>query len=397
MDILFTKGVRGIIDENNKIKLYSDSKLIETHSKSMDDIEKEYNIKLLGVFNEDSKNSKKVKVEHNIDTFINYTRKVNSEYKFIINKDNSYISIDEILLDLDDKFVEIMNKIESNIMKNEYSLIGAMPQFITSEGLEIKFFISVEDFNRNISKLKKHLGKDVLFLNKLIYIYDLISLVKDIQQYSLNIYRTFMKCAINLSNIYKRVDFNDYLLNNDKYEYMFYGEECTEISSLYMTTIIQMASTLDIITKLLCEITNIPNEYEAPIKFKSGKIYFSDINKYENIFKKSKFFKNSLINKRDNYTNLILNRHLIAHNGFLSSNPCVIWGKGTHVVNNNNINYAYMYIWDTDNNGRPVRWLNRGKFYSQENYIDDYLLNYIINFYDDLEKTLDLIEEYLIN
>lgn len=397
MDILFTKGVRGIIDENNKIKLYSDSKLIETHSKSMDDIEKEYNIKLLGVFNEDSKNSKKVKVEHNIDTFINYTRKVNSEYKFIINKDNSYISIDEILLDLDDKFVEIMNKIESNIMKNEYSLIGAMPQFITSEGLEIKFFISVEDFNRNISKLKKHLGKDVVFLNKLIYIYDLISLVKDIQQYSLNIYRTFMKCAINLSNIYKRVDFNDYLLNNDKYEYMFYGEECTEISSLYMTTIIQMASTLDIITKLLCEITNTPNEYEAPIKFKSGKIYFSDINKYENIFKKSKFFKNSLINKRDNYTNLILNRHLIAHNGFLSSNPCVIWGKGTHVVNNNNINYACMYIWDTDNNGRPVRWLNRGKFYSQENYIDDYLLNYIINFYDDLEKTLDLIEEYLIN
>lgn len=45
-----------------------------------------------------------------------------------------------------------------------------------------------------------------------------------------------------------------------------------------MTTIIQMDSTLDIITKLLCEITNIPNAYEAPIKFKSGKIYFSHIN-----------------------------------------------------------------------------------------------------------------------
>lgn len=56
-----------------------------------------------------------------------------------------------------------------------------------------------------------------------------------------------------------------------------------------------------------------------------------------------------------------------------------------------------MYIWDNDDNGRPARWLNRGKFYSQENYIDDYLLNYIINFYNDLEKTLELIKEYLVN
>lgn len=214
-----------------------------------------------------------------------------------------------------------MDNIELNIIKNEYSLIGCMPQFITSEGLEIKFFISVEDFNRNISNLKKSLGKDIDFLNKLIYTYDLISLVKDIQHYSLNIYRNFMKGAINLSNIFKRIDFNDYLLNNDKYEYMFYGEESTEISSLYMSTIIQMASTLDIITKLLCEITNIPKVFKSPIKFKSGKIYFSDISKYEDIFKESKFFKNSLIDKRDNYANLILNRHLIAHNSFLSSNP----------------------------------------------------------------------------
>lgn len=99
--VLFTKGVRGIIDENNKIKLYSDNKLVETNSKSMDDLEREYNIKLLGMFNEDSKNSRKVNVKNNIDTFIDYTRQVNSEYKFIINKDNSYISIDDILLDLD--------------------------------------------------------------------------------------------------------------------------------------------------------------------------------------------------------------------------------------------------------------------------------------------------------
>lgn len=59
------------------------------------------------------------------------------------------------------------------------------------------------------------------------------------------------------------------------------------------------------------------------------------------------------------------------------------------------MNYACMYIWY--NNGRPSRWLNRSKFYSQENYIDDYLLNYITNFYNDLGKTLDLIKENLVN
>ncbi|MRZ79416.1 hypothetical protein GKD10_03125 [Paeniclostridium sordellii] len=69
--------------------------------------------------------------------------------------------------------------------------------------------------------------------------------------------------------------------------------------------------------------------------------------------------------------------------------------KKTPVVNNN-ISYACMYIWDNSDNGRPIRWLNRIKFYSQNNYIDDYLLNYIINFYNDLGKPLDLIEEYLL-
>lgn len=98
MEILFTKGVRTIIDEDNKIKLYSYSKLIETHLKSMGNLEKEYNIKLIGMFNEDRKNNRKVKVEYNIDTFIDYTRQVNNEYKFIINNDNSYISIDELCL-----------------------------------------------------------------------------------------------------------------------------------------------------------------------------------------------------------------------------------------------------------------------------------------------------------
>ncbi|MRZ79417.1 hypothetical protein GKD10_03130 [Paeniclostridium sordellii] len=45
-----------------------------------------------------------------------------------------------------------------------------------------------------------------------------------------------------------------------------------------MSTIIQRVLTLDIITKLLCEITNMPNAYKTPIKFKREKIYSSDIN-----------------------------------------------------------------------------------------------------------------------
>lgn len=43
---LFTRGVRGMRDKNYKIKLYFDNKLIKIYSKSMDDLERKYNIKL---------------------------------------------------------------------------------------------------------------------------------------------------------------------------------------------------------------------------------------------------------------------------------------------------------------------------------------------------------------
>ena len=162
-----------------------------------------------------------------------------------------------------------------------------------------------------------------------------------------------------------------------------------------MSIIIQLSSILDLISKLTCEIINMPKDYDKLIKFKSGSIYFSNIGRFSDILKKYNGFKGSIINNRKDYDNLILNRNLIVHNGFLSSNSYIFLGKGTDIVNKKEISYAQIYIWDNDDTNKPARYKNRTKFYSQKNSIDEYVLNYILKFYFEIGKTLDMLNDYI--
>ena len=52
-------------------------------------------------------------------------------------------------------------------------------------------------------------------------------------------------------------------------------------------------------------------------------------------------------------------------------------------------------IWDNDDTNKPARYKNRTKFYSQKNSIDEYVLNYILKFYFEIGKTLDMLNDYI--
>ena len=376
MDLLFTKGVKGKTDDQFNISLYSESNFKNTNLKfdvtGLSKIKKEYGVQLIGVKSE-----------------------LNKDIRFTVFNNDNIIDVEGSFYELDNKFVALMDNIEDTILGDEYfDCIYNMPFFIITEGLEAELFMSRDEFSKCISKLPSQLNNTML--NKVLYTNELIAMVKDIQNYTFTIYHNLIKAGEELSKIPESA-FRQYNINPKEsvYEYRVRSSQSNVISSLYMSIIIQLSSILDLISKLTCEIINMPKDYDKLIKFKSGSIYFSNIGRFSDILKKYNGFKGSIINNRKDYDNLILNRNLIVHNGFLSSNSYIFLGKGTDIVNKKEISYAQIYIWDNDDTNKPARYKNRTKFYSQKNSIDEYVLNYILKFYFEIGKTLDMLTDYI--
>ena len=376
MDLLFTKGVKGKTDDQFNISLYSESNFKNTNLKfdvtGLSKIKKEYGVQLIGVKSE-----------------------LNKDIRFTVFNNDNIIDVEGSFYELDNKFVALMDNIEDTILGDEYfDCIYNMPFFIITEGLEAELFMSRDEFSKFISKLPSQLNNTML--NKVLYTNELIAMVKDIQNYTFTIYHNLIKAGEELSKIPESA-FRQYNINPKEsvYEYRVRSSQSNVISSLYMSIIIQLSSILDLISKLTCEIINMPKDYDKLIKFKSGSIYFSNIGRFSDILKKYNGFKGSIINNRKDYDNLILNRNLIVHNGFLSSNSYIFLGKGTDIVNKKEISYAQIYIWDNDDTNKPARYKNRTKFYSQKNSIDEYVLNYILKFYFEIGKTLDMLNDYI--
>ena len=376
MDLLFTKGVKGKTDDQFNISLYSESNFKNTNLKfdvtGLSKIKKEYGVQLIGVKSE-----------------------LNKDIRFTVFNNDNIIDVEGSFYELDNKFVALMDNIEDTILGDEYfDCIYNMPFFIITEGLEAELFMSRDEFSKCISKLPSQLNNTML--NKVLYTNELIAMVKDIQNYTFTIYHNLIKAGEELSKIPESA-FRQYNINPKEsvYEYRVRSSQSNVISSLYMSIIIQLSSILDLISKLTCEIINMPKDYDKLIKFKSGSIYFSNIGRFNDELKTFNNFKGSIVNNRKDYENLILNRNLIVHNGFLSSNPSIFLGKGTDIVNKKEISYAQIYIWDNDDTNKPARYKNRTKFYSQKNSIDEYVLNYILKFYFEIGKTLDMLNDYI--
>ena len=267
MDLLFTKGVKGKTDDQFNISLYSESNFKNTNLKfdvtGLSKIKKEYGVQLIGVKSE-----------------------LNKDIRFTVFNNDNIIDVEGSFYELDNKFVALMDNIEDTILGDEYfDCIYNMPFFIITEGLEAELFMSRDEFSKCISKLPSQLNNTML--NKVLYTNELIAMVKDIQNYTFTIYHNLIKAGEELSKIPESA-FRQYNINPKEsvYEYRVRSSQSNVISSLYMSIIIQLSSILDLISKLTCEIINMPKDYDKLIKFKSGSIYFSNIGRFSDILKK---------------------------------------------------------------------------------------------------------------
>lgn len=389
MELLFTKGIKGKINKGN-IVLMSGNKVIETDYTCSDQdiikLEREYNVRLLGDIIRE-----------------NGLIKRDSDFNFRVSKNNyMIIDISSLFYKLDAEFVDICELIEQKLFPNTeeyYSCICKItPIFITTEGLEPNFFYKKQEFQNALTTSALWEVFDVETQNKLIYMYDLLSMISDIKNYVFNLHYNLVEAAKELCIFSAGVEKEFSLTNNDEqYEYKFTGYHSQVICSMYMNVIIELCSCLDIIAKLFCEITNFPDKFDKPYKFKNGNIYFSNIKRFQGKFENYKGYTDSILERCNDYKDLLLSRHLIVHNSFFSSSRVMFYGFGTHVVNYKKINYTLMYIWDVDKEGRPERWLNRCKFYGQNRTIDDYIIGYLVKFYEELGNTLKVIKNYFYN
>lgn len=391
MELIFTKGVMGKVVAG-KIVLISIEREISTKYKyCAEDIkvlEDEYNIKLIGSRNE----------------FI-VTGNIN-EYDFEMVEGGVLVDITGMLYELDSKFASLYDVIDSVIFKDEenYERIMSMsPIFLSTEGIETDLFMSRKDFEKAIleSELIKLLSQEQI--SKIIYMRDIGSLISSIQEFVLVAHKTLLEASIKINELlvngFKNPRAGFVISEEDKengyYEYKFSGAETRYVSSMYMSTIIQICSSLDLIAKLICEIDSFPSDFSKNVRFKSGGVYFNNIRRFIETFKRYDGFENSFINNKDFYNDLVLGRNMIVHNSFFSSHSWFYYGCNTHVVNNKPIEYMLAYIWDVDEDGNPERWLNRQRFYGQEREIGEYLANYLIKFYRNMDYTLNILIHHL--
>lgn len=341
-------------------------------------MENEYNIKLIGLKYKKEGYSDFIYIENN------QVRDITGKQYSIDAKINElYILIDEVLIE-----------------SESWSKISMLPIFLISEGIEQNFFMTRREFEESMvkSKLLESFTREEIV--KFTYKADLESIISSIQSYCYLASKTLLEANSKM---------NEFLLNNENvldidnrdreagFEYKESGVESSYVMSMYINTIIQMCSTLDMLAKLVCEIDKFPTDFSSNIKFKSGDIYFNRISRFYDSYKSYKGFKDSFIYNKNLYNHLILSRNMIIHESFLSTGGNFHIGYKTKVVNNKPIYYILTYIWDKAEDGKPERWLNRKKFYGEENEITEYLVDYLIKFYDNMESTIDIIIQHLIS
>ncbi len=387
MKLLFTSGIYGEITAKG-INLTSVNKCIKTkyvyNAESIKKIEDEYKIKLIG------------------EIYIQGQAIKEEDYNFVVYDNNYLRNISNEMYELDAQIVRLYDLIEDRILGNidedELSKINTLsPIFISTEGLEQNFFMSKEEFQRGLheSPLISLFSPETT--RKLIYMYDLQSMIYDFRNSFYSIENAYIFPSNEFYNIISNaLGIYNHSEEKNMFEYVYQGSLVGIVSAHFMSVIIRICSTLDILTKFIFEITNMPDEYNKFIKFKSGNIYFSNIGKFADVFQGLDNYKGSIIDKRESFGEIILVRNAVVHNSFLSIKPVMMVGCGTPEINNHSLVYGKIYIWDIDEECKAVRWLNRSRFYSQSRCIQAYLLSEILKFYNSFIKTIVLLKEYLL-
>jgi hypothetical protein len=117
-----------------------------------------------------------------------------------------------------------------------------------------------------------------------------------LENYLFSIHYNFINAEIELHRLldYVSEDLCRYHSEVRTEEYTFEGYYSRIICSMYMTTIINLCSSLDILVKIFCELVDFPVDYSEYLRFRGNGMYFKDIGQYNDCLTKYPHFRNPL-------------------------------------------------------------------------------------------------------
>lgn len=168
-----------------------------------------------------------------------------------------------------------------------------------------------------------------------------------------------------------------------------------KLNALYSDCIIGLRSCLDLLTKLfyvIYELNNYTGNYSSRLKFRYNSKYYSDAKEISKLYG----LTNTVFELDDKYEGLSLVRNELVHNSFINSIPHIYHGNGTPQVNQKDIDYMISFMWDLDNT-KPVNFLNRKRFFSQQNQMDKYLIEQYLTLVKDVDISLNSLISWLLS
>jgi hypothetical protein len=142
----------------------------------------------------------------------------------------------------------------------------------------------------------------------------------------------------------------------------------------------------------LYEVNSYKGDYYSRVKLHFNSKYYKNSKEISKLFG----LTNSIFELSDKYEGLTMIRNELVHNCFISPIPQIYRGNGTSQVNNNDIDYISCFMWDLEDN-KPITYLNRRRFFSQQNQVDSYLLNQYLILMEDIDYSINELLIFLEN
>lgn len=390
---LFTQGLLGK-NKDGKLVLSAGPFSHETNAdfelnyKDINELENAYNIKLVGTYFPDA----------------NYiSRNLAIDELMALDDNGEFWSFKNDVRDVGFILSDIRYRLRLLIFKNgdlADSLIDkVVPIGLAEGGISDGIVISRDEFDQLLRRLS---WSDETYKNKLVYYYDIIALIDDFNNHFVNIGHRFLSVEFELHKYLSGILSQDNpfpTLGGDwksaSCEYMLSGWLTLKLHQQYMDCIIGLYSLLDVFCKVAFEIFNLPTDFRKVTRLNSNGQYFTDLEKLSIPTVVGTNYTNTIFNKLTDYKELSLLRHEFVHRSSLNPIPKLFYGRETDIVNTKPICYACCFLWDTDQEGNPIRWKNRYRFYSQKRLADHYILKWTKKVSADLYHTITYLKSYV--
>lgn len=297
--------------------------------------------------------------------------------KSVLYEWNNQFSIKENdnTTNIDFKLIEITQNIAAKMFgsyQDFYNILITKTTIFPFAGVDAEIKISKREFETWLN------SESSIENNKLLYYYDLQSLIGSLQN-------LIQESRILFCDFYKTLNENSFMLSENPINpsgVMFAsGQLVTTIFSRINHLFINLASQLDFITKISIELENIPTSFNEYPKLKSKKIQYSNLNKIKNLE-----LSDTVFEKTDDIKLILSLRNEIVHNASFENIP-----KVYQVFKENKMIEKFIFVPDYTN-GNFDSYKNRNRFFNNEVKLNELLPILVTEFWKKMELTIDRLK-----